>query len=1051
MAYVDLGKVHARVYLYNTIPGVIRNKSRLRGSYSFSVALQDNQGSVPEKYNVITLQAFSENGDVLSGAIMPEPVFEPVDNFMLNRTNTSTSATTDVYWKQVGQQEQQKAAADGTPVAAAKDEPSAFTSVKSKFMKEYLPAADQEAVARNDQLWMSQAETVNPIRYSEDDYQKQPITYDGTGYKEKKKKDGEQAATDAKKKDGEQSATDAKKKGESDKPDGKGDTAGVEETSHSSFVRQQQAKNGVWWGIETVSPFKDKGHPFWVVIRPAAINVSKSSKAHAFVSVVVCEEDGGNDGTSSSPDSMGYVEFVVEGSATFLRYVYSSRTEDKSKKKTGAANQSSGSGKPGQSGGGDAEKKSTSMLKTVLVNAPWLSDAFVNGEEMRIGFMSVMGRLCIYTSPDRYHVVTITGSKDTAIPFNLKTPRLSVYGYGCKASVSAFHMTFKKRGWVTMPGMKIGAEAKGQKFPEVDDGKNGVRAGDCSSGTLISVPISIDKFLEAKQNKKDGKTYGAVFREYMEVDFTASADAGASRQKSTTINRDGQSNYDTGMINPWGKIHMVYSDKVAGMHDDKPFWFVYFEVDVLQSDLFTPAGTTAKNDEGRSTALRGDAGFPVFYNLLAHKAEKTDEKDIVDTGYLDITPDLVSFSCNYQLDAPRPCMIEYSGSMKVFNADGKYSSFTSRARGAVVWMKWSTESSVEFTNNDIVYSGIAFGREMSMAPGEEYVSFELADHWKILAGIPIKNSPFYDGLHVYTAVSDLCGRAGIAAVDDVDKSQVKEGGPAYYFLGAGLAYDKPMYKFSGESSIKDCIMNVMKAYELYLFFDKSGVLHMAPVPGGFTTEHDNEKWDPGVKDTYYLKIDQVGNPARLILDGININSTLSSSVYNSFFSMSVNRGTGSLLIASDSIERSMTDPDSVGYLGFVKEIRYDRPDLGNQSALNAFIKSRKEAHSAPGYEFEFNTIGHNPVFRPGQFISVLAEKKKNPEDDKYQPKMRVTKISHDYQASKNEWKTVIGGYQIVKPSDGFNPSQKEKPETPADPDAEGEEDGGGEDGGGEEV
>jgi hypothetical protein len=1060
MSYVDLGKVHLRARLYDKIPGVVRDITKIRKNFSFAIPIAE-QGSSPISYNVVTLNAYASNGEPISGALIPEPIFEPVDNYMLHRTNTSTSATTSVYWKQVGitpeATSSSSATAATTPTsgttasetATETAAPTPFDSVRSKFMKSYLRNMDESVTTRNMQTWLSQPETVSPERYSPEDYAAQQITYDGSGYKKKKDRQGDQAESQSD--DSAAAGTNTDKGTGTDgtytgETDGSAETEGVEETHSSYFVRQVEAAPGVWWGLETASPFKDKGHPFWVVIRSDAINLPKNSKSVAFLSIILCESEGQNGSAANSPDLGGYVEFIIENTGkTYLRYEYSTRSDeatDKDKKKsTGSATQSSGTAKPKKDGEGEKEKESAVATKYEMVPAPWLSEAFVSGTEIRVGFMSVMGRLCVYTNPSQYHVTTFVGSKDTIIPFNLKTPRLSVYGYGCKASVMACHMTFKKRGWQTMPEMKLDS-AQGHTYPENDDRKSGVSKGDCANGRLISKMISVDAFLAAKKNKSDGKVYGAVFHEYQEVDFMADEEAGKARQAASKLTVT-TTNYDTGMINPWGKVHIVHSDVVNGLHEDKPFWYVYLETEPLSSPAYTPAGAAIKSNGSQSSLARGDAGFPSFYSVSCYKpkndVEVTPDPDEQDS-YDDVSENVLDISCSSQLDSPRPTLIEYSGSMKLFNADGQYSEYLAKARGIRIWMKWSQEDDVEFGNDDIVYSGIAFGRSGSQAPGEEYITFELVDHWKVLEGIPIKNSPFYDGLHLATAVDDLCGRAGLSFVDDVDKTKGKDGGPLYYFLGYGLAYDKPMFRFSAETSLKDCITNVLKAFELYLYFDKSGKLHMVPIPGGFLFDHTNAAWDPDVKDTYYLEINQTSQPYKMILDGLDMVSSLGSSVYNSLMIMSIDKGTGRPLIVSRGNPDSLLNSDTIGYLGFIKEIRIDRPDLGNQAAAENFATMMINMYSKPGFEVEFNTVGHIPAFRPGQFISL----KRNADDDGgdetgfYTRKFRATKVTHSYQASNNTWKTTIGAYQVESPSDGFKPTQGLLTETPVDPDEEGE-------------
>jgi len=278
-------------------------------------------------------------------------------------------------------------------------------------------------------------------------------------------------------------------------------------------------------------------------------------------------------------------------------------------------------------------------------------------------------------------------------------------------------------------------------------------------------------------------------------------------------------------------------------------------------------------------------------------------------------------------------------------------------------------------------------------------------------------------------VENIVSRGGIKFKNDIDYSFLKRGGPRYGYLGTGNVYSKPLYRYSSETTLKDCALETIKAFEVYLFFDVFGVLRMAPIPGGFQVGRTEPGWDSDVYQTYYQAVDAHSRyggtvqPYQIILDSLQFTSTLSSSIYNSIQVWTSDRDTGDLIISKASSKDSLLNPDSIGYLGFIREIRIQRPDLGNKAAATNFAQMMKRMYSKPGFEIQFNTVGHITPYRPGEFIKLVAISDPVHGGDLFKRKWRVTSVKHTYSAEKNEWKTGIGCYQIEPGKIVFDPNQ----------------------------
>jgi len=990
----DLGKVHTKVVLYDKIPGVIRDLEKLRQTYSLVVGLEmdDTSGMTSYNMDVINVKGQGQKANN-TGCMLPTPTYEPLDNFIYEDTNASDLGTDDIFWKVVGNEE---------PDETDNTYKSGFSDLSASKFRDGVLDKDESVDDHNRQVWTSQIEKVESSPYSEEEYDRQPITYKGEGYAHKRK-------TESKKEE-------EKAKTTSSDPD-------VDTVENNSFINQAESSASTWWAVATSYPFKDGGWPFWLVIRPKSLSVRKDSYPHSLLSIRL--RDGSTARPSANPngsrDVIGDVELIIDnvGSAS-VHYEIKSLSDSTDGKNTNSRRR-------------DGKKtKSTSVWKMASINLPDLSSMFANKQEMRIGFIQVLGRLCIYLTSGVYDTVTFLGDKDRFLGFNLDTKLLEVFGYGCSASVMACPMTFSKRAWMVMPKMNPEINS-GYEFPAVNIGS--FRKGDVADGRFISKPVSQAKAQGASGKKRgDGKMYSGTFHYYKEVLLNESKEDDALSREETTELTINTPNPTYGLYNQWGTIHMVRSGKVSGV-SDKPFWFVYMETESRDRQQYTPdgkkVGQITVDGKKVDSTVSFDVGHPSLFSILGHKKEDDTDKFDWMNGQIDISDDVVQIEVNSQVDSPRPSAVTRSGTVRVFNNNGDYSEYLAKARGIKIWMKWSTLETVSFGDDDIVFSGVAFGRSSSQAPGEEYINFECADHWTVLSGVPIKNSPFYDGFYLGSVLEDLCAKAGVKFTDDINKDFAARGGPGYYYLGQGMAVDKPLFRFSSEKTITDCVSETIKNYEVMTYFDNDGQMHMSVVPGGFLFNEEVAGWDSTVYETYYIDIDECPAPHNLILDSLELNSTLSSSIYNSFLVMSADRSTGGLLMATGSRKSSLTSPNEIGYLGFVKEIRLQRPDLGTQESTEWFLETVKKMYSKPGFEVDFTTVGHVPSYRPGQFIRLKDSRLDEDIDEFSEKKFRVTKTSHSYNASDNKWTTKVGAYQVEPASKSFKPSEGNSRSTPS--------------------
>jgi len=996
MPPVDLGKAHIKILLSDEIPGVTRDVEKMRKSGTLTVGMDSPRMQNNGAYGVMDIAMQGESENRLATAVMPVPLFEPVSNYYVDKTNRPDEATTDVYWTDIP-----------------------FKNISRIFKQRVLEQNTKAELEGNLQRWKTTTETVEPLRFSDVEYKQTNIGYEGKGYQTEAQKKSEKESKDADgntvQSTGSTHTTLTQLPGgtilieeENDPvpevPDDKAEAANettettkrpVEPPETSEFARQYESLPSVWWGLQS-EYFKEPSWPFWVVIKTHSINLRKGKDKSALLSIRIRDAQHEPDvaGKRANPDNqllVKNIELIVDTNGTSTLHWQIQETRD-----------------------GENDVKKTQSFNEPI-DLPEISESFREKGEIRIGFIPVLGRLCIFSNPSSYEVVQFTSSdQKRLVTYGLNNTAVTIQGYGCTASIQAFPMTFFHKAWVSLADkIPIGDDnVKGYRFPSSDQGN--VKAGSLGNGCFICSPISIKEHRDNKGRLK----YSGSFREYKEVLLDASESVNSTRESKCTITLGDKDVGYYGLVNAWGQLHVVRHGKDEFFNE--PFWFAYFGTARLKKQQIIPGESKEdREDADRELKSAGNVGFPYLVAIRSVQPKQPDRRqyDVQASGGSTeiISDDVTQLSVTSELDAVyKPTFVQRSGSFTVFNRDGDYTRFLSRARGVKIWAKWDQDDTTSFTDNDIIFSGIAYGRNSSVSPGEQYVTFSCVDHWTVMENFRIKNSPYYDGFEVTAVMEDITERCGMEFQDDIDRSQAQQNGPAWYFLGSGLRiFDQPKYRFNHSSPLKDCLVEVVKNFEVYMFFDNDGILHVAPIPGGFTWDKTNPLWNVSVKATYFQKMDGLSDEKRLIVDSFEINSSLAEGFHNVFLITGIERVWSRPILMANSNPDSLTKPDQIGYLGYISEFEEVRPDLNSEEAVGAYLAGTiKRLYSRPGFETTFKTIGHIPPYIPGEFIRVeddptggLSETLVN--------KFRVTRIEQSYNAGSNDWTTSIGGFQVT--------------------------------------
>jgi hypothetical protein len=731
------------------------------------------------------------------------------------------------------------------------------------------------------------------------------------------------------------------------------------------FASQEYGGKEVWWGIKS-NNFKAKGAPFWLTIKATRTYVEQQTNypKRSYIAVKFAESretvqlSDGSTVTRRNP----HILVINDKGGVMVRYKYKGN------------------------------------LIEVSVNLPHLSEAFENKDEtIRVGFLLVAGRLVVFADEHRYDVINVHGldRDQIRIGFHLNMRDVEVYGWNCRALINVSPMTFFKRAWFIVKNMSGKVYYEGNKSPPSN--KGGFAAGTWAPGYYINWQITKEQF-EGNNSKP---MYAAQFNEYHEVDLIDPRANPIRPPVGTNLPGRAFTKVNDAKY-WWGKVEIVRSKKKDAIVADD-FWFGYLETEDIVDSVAPGGAITTK-----------DAGFPIVYNLFV----KQDSVEEVRTGPImpaagrvDVSDDVMNVHITQELDNVKPTAIIKKAKITLFDETNDYSRYLTRARGVKIWLEWSTkDSNPILLTDDPIFVGVAYGESSTIEPGKSTISLTCTDYWGLLDKVRVKNSPFYDGFEVASVVEDLADRAGIKTIDDITHTTGNARSVPFYFLGSGFSFDKPMHRYEGTMTIKECIFSALKMFPYYAYFNDVGELTIAIIPGDFDFSKRQADWDPLVKKFYYREFGPgvpVGNPEKLILNSVNMQSTLSTSIYNSFLVKGVERTHNRVILVSKGNPHSLTNPNYTGYLGHISEIVIQVPALDSQAAVQSYVQRIAKMYAKPGFETSIQTVGHVTPYRPGQFIKIKETVASN------MLKFRVTEIQHKFTAEKNEWLTDINAYQIT--------------------------------------
>ena len=187
-------------------------------------------------------------------------------------------------------------------------------------------------------------------------------------------------------------------------------------------------------------------------------------------------------------------------------------------------------------------------------------------------------------------------------------------------------------------------------------------------------------------------------------------------------------------------------------------------------------------------------------------------------------------------------------------------------------------------------------------------------------------------------------------------------------------------RFPSKDMLFNCIMNIVKRFEAFIYFHGSGKMHIDKLPGGLLG-----KPKASVKPVAKFSSDP-NTSDQLILDQKDINIDFSQT-FNSINLMTLERDTRNIIF----LNTAPTAKDDV--LRFKKEILIDQPAYGEIEVARTHMDEMALRIFKPIRKTSFKTVGGGSIISPLSFVTV----------DKIA--FRLVSLSRNYNAETNDFTT----------------------------------------------
>jgi hypothetical protein len=309
-----------------------------------------------------------------------------------------------------------------------------------------------------------------------------------------------------------------------------------------------------------------------------------------------------------------------------------------------------------------------------------------------------------------------------------------------------------------------------------------------------------------------------------------------------------------------------------------------------------------------------------------------------------------------------------------------------------------------------LFTGLCHGGSIDYQYGKNIMSCKVVDYTAVLKGTRFFNSPWFDGVRDINCIREIMQMSGFRDAGKYDPGNLIKGladssdagsSQVFFHHFDGRLYkmetyalpsaynrlDQPAFKFNDADPFMDAIVKIAKRAGKVFFFDQFGIAHYENAQDFIRSDYLGEI--PLAPLCYFTTNPEIW-PGQMVFNKLERNYDVQG-VANHIKIMS-NTPDFHLLIGDDLNWSSMENPDSEGFIGFLKSIYQQESMFGSKKAVLDTIR-KYSVSFRPKIKSKFETYG--VPLRANDIVNINGEN------------TRVIKVTNTIVAEKNEWWMVV--------------------------------------------
>ena len=382
--------------------------------------------------------------------------------------------------------------------------------------------------------------------------------------------------------------------------------------------------------------------------------------------------------------------------------------------------------------------------------------------------------------------------------------------------------------------------------------------------------------------------------------------------------------------------------------------------------------------------------------------------------YVDVTDHVMNFSDSWS--ATGFSEMEHTGSLNFLldrsmivekNNTDYLLSLQNKTFYVDIWAGYSPCSYTNVTGFYKMFTGLCHGGSIEYKYNNKNImSCKVLDYTEILKGFRFFNSPFFDGMKDIKAIDKIMQLSGFRSrgkydpgslIRNLSDSADNLNSSVYFHHFDGRmfksevyalpsAYDRleqPGFKFDDGSPLIEAIEKISKRAGKVFYFDELGIAHYEDMQDFVRKEYQGQV---RMAPLYQFTTNPEIAGGQIVFNKVDRAYEVSG-IINHIKIMS-NTPDMHLLIRDDTNRESLYNPESEGFLGYLKSMYQQEGMFGSKEAVLDTVR-RYKVMFRPKVNVKFETYG--VPLRSNDIISLNEEV------------LRVMKVSHTIEAETNRW------------------------------------------------